>query len=78
MGSPDSCGSSKRVLDWAHVKHVFVEEGVLSGSYVYVHRRRVSSRVHMGGGTKGRYVAYIYIRVHGMVYIHTQTQEVHI
>jgi hypothetical protein len=32
MGCPSTGGSRKGVLDWAHVKHVFVEEGVLSGS----------------------------------------------
>jgi hypothetical protein len=71
MGCPSTGGSSKGVLDWAHVTHVFVDEGVLSVPYVYVHRRRVSSRSRVGGEQRVG-IVYIYIRVYGVdIYIHT-------
>jgi hypothetical protein len=69
-GYPTTCTSIEGVLVWVHVEHVFSEEGVLSGSYVYVHRLRVSSRVHMGSKTSEHNICvFVYITYY--IYIYT-------
>jgi hypothetical protein len=66
------------VLVWVHVEHVFTEDDVLSGSYVYVHRLRVSSRVHMGGkGSVRNICVSVYITYFINIYI-LYIQEVYI
>ncbi len=69
-GYPTTCVSIEGVLVCVHVDHVFVEEGVLPGSYVYVHRLRVSSRVHMGNrGSTSRICVFVYITYCIFIYL---------
>jgi hypothetical protein len=94
MGYPNTCDSIEGVLVWGSMDHVLImcvicspiegvlswvtEEDVLSGSYVYVHRLRVSSRVHMGRkGSVRNICVFVYITYFINIYI-LYIQEVYI
>ncbi len=71
-GYPNTCVSIEGALVWVHVENAFTEEGVLSGSYVYVHRLRMSFRVHMGNKGSARSIrVFVYITVGVHIIIHT-------